>query len=434
MRRSDDEPGAGSLPIRQTFIPETIRAFAAGIIETSLATFAVLIAVTQFESGPALKAFLLACPAVGLLGSLWSLPLVIRWRLTASQAAGGISLLSAAGFSVAAIGAHSEICFVVGMSIGIGVIGMAIPLQTHYLRLNYPGHSRGRLFSISLFIRALTSMLVSWGFGLYLDRDLDRYPVLLWTFAGAALVAAACSFSIPSGTIRTTCERPGPSTSEEGKAGRSHFLDSVHISRADPVFVRLLIAAMVMGFGVLSANALRVDYLVNPIHGLEWDVKTVSIITGVIPSVMRVVSTVFWGSLFDRMNFFRLRIIVNFVFLAGILLYFLWSDVRIIVIGSALFGLARGGGEIMFNLFVTKLAPAEHIADYMSVHTFLAGIRLSLAPFLGFFLVAWASIPVMVVVSAGLVLVSVLLVRSASRGEDDIPHEVSRKRNEFDHP
>lgn len=406
MRRADDEPDESTPPVRSTFLPEAFRAVAAGIIETALATFAVLIAVTRFDSGPALKSFLLACPALGLLGSLWAVPLVIRWHLTASRAAAGVSMLSALGFAIAALGSDHERWFVTGMSIGIGVIGMAIPLQTHYLRLNYPGTSRGRLFSISLFIRALTSMVVSWGFGIYLDHDLDRYPVLLWTFFGAALLSALCHFLVPSGKIRL----PGA-----GKENRRHgFVESVEISRSDRVFVRLLVAMMIMGIGVLSANALRVDYLVNPVHGLLWDVKTVSVITGVVPSMARLVSTFFWGWLFDHMNFFRLRIIVNVVFLAGILLYFLGSSVVVILAGSALFGLARGGGEIMFNLFVTKLAPARHIADYMSVHTFLAGIRLSLAPFLGFFVVVWADIPVMVAVSSSLVVLSILLVRSAA--------------------
>ncbi len=413
MRRPDDEPGVGAPPIRDTFLPEAIRAVASGTIETALATFAVLIAVTQFESSAALKSFLLACPAVGLLGSLWVVPLVKRWSLTASRAAAIISVISAVGFAIAALGAQNEIGFVIGMSIGIGVIGMAIPLQTYYLRLNYPGKSRGRLFSITLFIRALTSMVVSWGFGVYLDQDLERYPVLLWTFMGAALLSALCHSFVPSEKINPLDRE----LEDAGQKPRSGLLESVHVSGKDRVFVRLLIAAMVMGLGVLSANALRVDYLVNPVHGLEWDVKTVSFITGVVPSVMRLVSTFFWGWLFDHMNFFRLRIIVNVVFLAGILLYFLGSSVLMILFGSALFGLARGGGEIMFNLFVTKLAPAKYIADYMSVHTFLAGIRLSIAPFLGFFLVVWVNIPVMVAVSVSLVLLSIFVVRSASKAE-----------------
>ncbi|MDF1826225.1 MAG: MFS transporter [Verrucomicrobiales bacterium] len=398
--------------VRRTFIAEAVRAVSAGVIETALATFAILIAVNQFQSGAGLKSFLLASPAVGLLGSLLIVPLVVKWQIRSSLAAAMVSLVSMAGFVVSALGSKNEICFVIGISMGIGMIGMAIPMQTHYLRLNYPGKSRGRLFSVTIFIRALTAMIVSWSFGVFLDHDFDRYPVLLWLMVGAAAVSAVCHFYVPSEVLRPNSKR------------RNAFWDSVHISREDRVFVRLLVAAMVMGIGVLSANALRVDYLVNPEHGLEFDVKTVSLITGIVPSVVRLISTFFWGWLFDRVNFFKLRIVANLVFLAGVILYFVWTDVRLILLGSALFGLARGGGEIMFNLFVTKLAPGEHIADYMSVHTFLAGLRILAAPFLGFFLVEWANVSVMTAVSVTFIVASVLIVGSARQVDGEkIPED-----------
>lgn len=387
--------------VKRTFLAESVRAVSAGIIETALATFAVLIAVNQFQSSAALKSFLLASPALGLLGSFLIVPLAIRWQIRSSMVAALISLVSMSGFLLSAMGAGNETCFVVGISIGIGMIGMAIPLQTHYLRLNYPAKNRGRLFSVTIFIRALTAMIVSWVFGVYLDEDFSRYPVLLWGMVGAALVSAFCHFLVPSEALRSSRRK------------RHALWESIHISREDKVFVRLLVAAMIMGVGVLSANALRVDYLVNPVHGLEFDVKTVSLITGIVPSIVRLVSTFFWGWLFDRVNFFRLRIAVNLVFLVGVILYFVWSDVRLILVGSALFRLARGGGEIMFNLFVTKLAPGEHIADYMSVHTFLAGLRILAAPFLGFFLVEWANVPVMTAVSVSLIIASILVVGNA---------------------
>lgn len=348
--------------VRRTFTAEAVRAVSAGIVETTLATFAVLIAVNQFQSSPALKSFLLASPAVGLLGSLLVVPLAVKWQVRSSLAAALISFVSMGGFVLAAVGAANEICFVVGISIGTGMIGMAIPLQTHYLRLNYPARSRGRLFSVSIVIRASTALLVSWGFGIFLDHDFSRYSVLLWVMVAAALVSVFCHLLVPSEVLRTS-------------ASRGHaFGDSVHISRADKVFVRLLLAAMVMGIGVLSANALRVDYLVNPIHGLEFDVKTVSLITGIVPSLIRLVSTFFWGWLFDRMNFFRLRIVVNLIFLFGVILYFFWSDVRLILIGSALFGLARGGRGNSLQPLCDEAGPGRahcrlHVSSYFSRRT-----------------------------------------------------------------
>lgn len=397
------EPGRETLAIRRTFAAEAVRAIASGVIETALATFAVLIAVNRFESGPLTKSLLLACPALGLLGSLVIVPLAVRAGLTASRAAAGISLVSLGGFLIAALGAQRETVFVLGMIIGIGVLTMAIPLQTHYLRANYPVSRRGRLFSVTIFLRALTTMVMSWVFGVYLDADFSRYPTLLWCMAGASAVVVVCYLCVPSTTLRDAAEK------------RHRLLESVHVSRDDRVFVRVLMAMMILGLGVLSANALRVDFLANPEHGLALDVKTVSIITGIIPSVVRLGSTFFWGLLFDRMNFFILRGLINLVFLVGILLHFVWADVTLIMIGAALFGLARGGGEIMFNLWVTKVAPFDRIADYMSVHTFLAGIRLLLAPFLGFFLVTWVSVSLMVAVSASLALASIGFVIWAAR-------------------
>ncbi len=396
---SDRDSGEKTNHFPRTFAAESVRAVAAGFIETGLATFGILIAVARFDSAPVVKSILLGSPALGLLASIFLVPLVARVAVRASRAAAGVSLVSCAGFIFAAIGAAHEICFTAGMTIGIGVGAMAIPLQTHYLRLNYPTRSRGRLFSISILIRATTAMIVSWLFGVYLDGNLDRYPVLLWWFAGASALSAVCHWSVPSAPLK--------------QSGKGSLIENVKQTRSDTVFIKVLIAAMILGIAVLSANALRVDYLVNPVHGLNFDVKTVSLITGIVPSLVRLLSTFFWGWLFDRVDFFRLRVAVNGIFLVGIILYFMTSEVSLILIGSGLFGLARGGGEIMFNLFVTKLAAAGQIAQYMSVHTFLAGLRIVSAPFIGFFLVLYTGIPTMVAFVIVLVLTSMVVVMSA---------------------
>ena len=86
-----------------------------------------------------------------------------------------------------------------------------------------------------------------------------------------------------------------------------------------------------------------------------------------------------WGRLFDRMNFLVLRIIINVAFGLSIVLFFIpniWAQIA----GSIFFGIGRGGGSVAWNLWVTKFAPSEETADYMSVHTFLTGIRGLLDP------------------------------------------------------
>ncbi len=379
--------------VRLTFGAEAVRAVATGIQETAFATFAIVIAVKAFSLGPTGKAMLLSSFALGMLGGLFLIPRIARIRWKISHAAAVIQGLSAAGFVLAALYPRSPTAFLVGMCLGMGIVSMAIPLQTQYLMENFPGSKRGRLFSAIILIRASSTMIFSWAIGAYLDHDFDSFPHVLLFFASASALAMMCQLVVPSRCFPEEAKKPP-------------IRQSIHWLRDDPVFARMIAVAMAMGVGVLTANALRVDYLVNPAHSLEFDASTIALITGVVPSLARIISTYFWGSLFDRMDFFRLRGVVNVVFLAGILLYFLSGRFEIILVGSALFGLARGGGEILWNLWVTKLASPANIAGYMSVHTFLTGVRLAAAPFLGFYLVRLANLPTMLGVSVCFILLS----------------------------
>lgn len=382
---------------RITFSAESVRAISVGIQETAVSTFAILIAVSHFELGELSKATLLASFAFGLLGGLFAVPLIakIGWRV--SRAAAAIQLVSMAGFLVAACSNSSGLLYLIGMCTGMGVIGIAIPLQTHYMKENFPASKRGRLFGVSIVIRASTAMLFSWLLGNYLDDDINRFSHILFLYAAASGLSAICQFIIPSKPFDESIKKPV-------------LGQSIGWLTEDRVFGRTIAAAMAMGIGVLSANALRVDYLVNPKHALVLEPSTVALITGTIPHFARLLSAFFWGWLFDHIDFFKLRAIVNLIFFAGILLYFLPGEVTLIGIGSALFGLARGGGEILWNLWVTKLDRPDRIAGYMSVHTFMTGLRVAFTPFVGFYLVKLMGISTMVAFSISFVILSFVIL------------------------
>ena len=93
---------------------------------------------------------------------------------------------------------NSEFAYLTGMFLGMGIISMAIPLQTHYLHENFPNSRRGRLFSASIVIRATSMMLFSWLIGSYLDEDMSRFPRVILLFAMASGLTAICQFVIPS--------------------------------------------------------------------------------------------------------------------------------------------------------------------------------------------------------------------------------------------
>jgi MFS family permease len=145
---------------------------------------------------------------------------------------------------------------------------------------------------------------------------------------------------------------------------------------------------MILGIGNLLSFSLFVEYITNKEYGFDLSENHVSIITTVIPETCFFVFVLVWGRLFDRLNFYLLRCILNAFFAAGIIFYFMGDGLWALYLGIGLHGVARAGGNVVWSLWVTKFSDAEHVAEYMSVHTFLTGCRGVIAPFLAFPLAA----------------------------------------------
>tara|TARA_R110002096_G_scaffold122929_3_gene266092 strand:+ start:1799 stop:2947 length:1149 start_codon:yes stop_codon:yes gene_type:complete len=378
-----------------------MRAASSGILETALLTFALLIAIEAFESGNTIKAFLLASPPIGLIATLFVVPLMRRLKRTVTRMAMEINLVGACGFFVAATFSNSIWCYAIGLSLGFVCSSLQIPLHTHWLRSNYPAKDRGRLFGGASFVRAVSSMIFGLLGGWMLERDFTSYPTLIAIF-GCCMLFSAFAIS----------RLPVPSYAPAATPGLFQAMKWIRIDRR---FRWVLISAMAMGFGVLTSAALRVDYVANPEFGLDFSETRVALLTSTLPALMRILTTFFWGIMFDRINFIVLRIVLNIFFGLSLFLYFWTEQFWVIAIGAALAGVARGGGEIVWNLWVTKLAPEDHTADYMSVHTFLTGLRGFMAPFLGFSVVAALSLDGMIFMCLGFILLSILILVPLAR-------------------
>ena len=289
---------------RRTYVHELLRAGTAGIIETAGSTFLLAVAVKHFAAGGTAKAIVAAAGSLGLLIS----PLVVSWvtrqRWPTAQAASRIFAVGAASFLLATFlpGLAAYVMFsVIGMTASASII----PLLTHMYQENYPAHQRGRLFSRTVMIRIAMAAAFSKVAGDLLDGHEDRFRWLLLTFAGALGFASWCLSRCPSTPIPDD--------------GGAHPLRALRFVRDDALFRRTLICWMLMGFANLMMLPLRVEYLANPKYGQAVSIGTIALLTGVIPNLARLVLSPVWGHLFDRMNFFALRITLNIGFAIGIL-------------------------------------------------------------------------------------------------------------------
>ncbi len=355
----------------QTYNLDRLKAVFMGVVETAMQTFLLLIAVKVFASGPSLKTLLVISGPVGLVINPFGLWLVRHRQWTAAHGASMFHYLAAGGFLVAAISTATW-TFVAGSMTGAIGLTMSIPLITQIYQNNYPKDKRGQLFSRTVVVRMLAAAGFSWLGGTLLQESVDNYRWLLLAFAIASAVAGFFVSRMPSVPL--------------GKVSSLNPLHGWRHVREDNAFRWLLISWMLMGFGNLMMLPLRVDFVANPDFGIQLPAEQVALLTGVIPSVAMLLLSPVWGPIFDRYNFYLLRLLLNLAFIVGIACYFLVQGMPGFIIGSICFGIAMSGGNIAWSLWVTKIAKPDDVAEYMSVHTALAGMRGVIAPALGFLL------------------------------------------------
>jgi MFS family permease len=391
-----------------TYRYERWRAISAGVIETAGTTFLLLVAVRGYQAGAFAKALVAGGGSLGLILAPWLVSRVEAAGWHIARAASRLAALGACSFLVMALVSVLPV-FVAGSVLAMACTCAAIPLMTQIYQENYPEAERGRRFARTIMIRIAVAVVFGQLAGLALSDNTEleflghtfsggigHFPWLLLTFAGAFAFASYCLARVPSRPLTAS--------------GGIHPFRALKYVRQDRVFRQTLISWMFLGFATLMMAPLRVEYLANSkhgvtLHGAALTAGAVALLTSVIPNIARLILNPLWGWLFDRMNFFVLRITLNLGFAMGILSFFTTGSMTGLIVGAIFYGAAAAGGDVAWSLWVTKFAPPERVADYMSVHTFFTGVRGVVAPLVAFQLVSGLSLNVMGWVSAGLILV-----------------------------
>lgn len=378
-----------------TYRFERWKAISSGIMESAGTTFLLLIAVRAYHSGALWKSAVAAGSSLGLLLTPVVVWVVTRRNWQPVPVASRMYYFSSTLFLLAAAVRWLPL-FAIASMLAMAAMAATIPLMTHLYQANYPEKQRGKLFSRTVMIRIATAAIFSELAGRALSLRLDYFTVLLLIFSAALAFAGFCISRIPSELIHDD--------------GGAHPFRAMRFVREDPIFRRTLICWMLMGFANLMMLPLRVEYLANPKYNLNLSVGMVALLTGVIPNLARLVLSPVWGHLFDRMNFFALRVTLNCGFAIGIVTFFLSDSMPGMIAGAIVFGISNAGGDVAWSLWVTKFAPPQRVADYMSVHTFFTGVRGVMAPAVAFFVVQRLSMGVMAAFSAALIVVASLLL------------------------
>jgi len=382
---------------RKTFVLEHFRSAFQGVFEPFAKTFFLLIAIQSLGAGQTGQAVVAASGGVGMLLS----PIVIfaarQLRLQVAPTAGVLFLLGGVGlvFSAQASGLTGYVLLAFP---AVVVAGSCIPLFTELYQQNYPTERRGTLFGRTQRVMVACAAVTAWLCGQSLAIDLGSWRECTRFFGVCLGAVGALLWLYPSRPLE-----PDPDK------GNFPFRGLRWVAR-DRTYRWLITIWMLMGFGNLMMMPLRIVYLADPQFGFDRSPAFIALVTAVIPPVMLFLLTPMWGKLFDRMNFFLLRTILNVLFLVSIVFYFIPGTTWGFVVGAVFLGLAFSGGNIAWSLWVTKIAPPERVADYMSGHTFFTGSRAVIAPLISIPLAAVIPMEWMVVISCSFIIVSIAML------------------------
>ena len=351
-----------------TYRYDLIRGAFGGILEVGALSFGLLAAIRFFDAPDTVKGLLSAGIAFGLFLAPFAQLLVARTRLPASRAGALCFLLAALGYAVAS--QASSLWLFTVMFLGANAMLAQVPsLLVAVYTKNYSHRDRGRLVSNTFILAAIVGAVLSFFGGEYLDHKPEAFGTIFLIMACASLACSFAIFRIPSEPIEIRSPKRWGNYSLIGE---------------DPLFARMLLAWMILGFANLSLLPLRVEILANPTYGFNLANSEIIFITVVVFALARIVGLKVFGLFFERINFLTYRILINVLLFLAILCYFNFSSVWIIGLGSALFGFGMGGGNLAWNLWVTRIAPDERVSAYMSIHMGLTGIRGVLSPILAY--------------------------------------------------
>jgi len=392
-----------SSPTAITYARDKLRAPFMGILEAGWQALPLLIAIRYFDAPESTKSFIAGSGPIGFLITPLTLFIVAKLRAKPSHA-------SAFVFGIAAI-------LLLGATVGqslliftLCIIGSQVasvqhgPLMVQVYAANYPSNERGRRLTTPLMITAFCAMVFSFVGGELLDIEITYYRYFFVIMIVAALVCAYALHDIPSKAL---------SIEKVGNPWKNFSL-----IWKDRLFGYLLGSWMLLGLGNLIALPIRAEYLAAPEYGVNVSNKTFFILMVIVPSAAKLISTKLWGHFFDKLHFVTTRNLLNICFLLSVGLFFFTTNITILALSMAFQGVAMGGGKIFWGLWVTKIAPEEKASSYMSIHMALTGLRGTLAPFLGYWILIGNSPAAVAYTGMALIAVSIILfecIRSHKR-------------------
>ena len=352
----------------------------------------LLLAIQYFYANPQIKGLIFSADFIGFFIAPVGLSIFSFYRSSVATSLSCLYFLSAAGLIVISL-TNDLFFFVAGILLCVASMAIDAPLITTIWQSNVRSSIRGKLFAnvstIGLIVRTLSGLLIS----IIVAKDLGNYIYITIFFSVALFVMAILSRCFKAEKLSSVSRLPW---------GRFALL------KKNKFVAWMLFAWFIMGAANLGTLPLRTEYIAGGHDFAAYDPFLVLMLIEVVPNFCRMLTLKLWGKLFDSINFLIYRNMINVLFLLTYLLFFTPSLISQLI-ACICFGVSSAGGYVGWNLWLTKYVPAKELTDYMSIHTFLTGLRGILFPFVGFSLLGIVSFQELAWVAAFMTSISITI-------------------------
>lgn len=248
---------------------------------------------------------------------------------------------------------------------------VALPAYVSVLREIYPDDHRGRIMGYIRVGLAFTTFLATLLVGPLLTVVSFRY---VFPIAGMVGVASALTF----GTIRTSPVNRDYARSHQ-KPMLRFLWSTLRILRDDLNYRWFAISVFTFGFGNLMVMPLYPVYQVDRLHITAAQVAVLASTS----TLIWMFSYLYWGKYVDRRSPLK-AVAVNVLMVSLVpFTYFLATDVWMLLPAAIISGITMGGIELSYFNSILYLSDAGRESQYQALHSFLLGIRGTIAPFVG---------------------------------------------------
>ncbi len=409
----------------------------AGMFEGSVSA---IVAAKTFHAGPWLIAFVTSTPMFSnLLGLIWGsiasgrrkVPLFVALCLGTAFMIGSVGLTPATpagGFIFAAQILMSRVLL-------SGCMTVRASLWKH----NYPTVERGRIAARLQFVRFSAGIATVLTASLLFDVDpgvyVFVYPIAALLGCCAALVVRRMHVRGEAAELKEIAAQKAADRGHTAAPWLEPFRAAIGVFREDSAYARYCTAMMFLG----AANMMVVPIIAIMItKQLVLSYFYSCSLMDVVPRVLMMGSLLPWAGMFDRVGAVRFRVVNAMLWTSGglaggiaacVIAYtdyqhsaaFFGLAVVLVALSRVGHGLGMGGGAIAWNIGHLHFADPTKAEIYMGTHVFLAGIRGTIAPFLGTLLYTLHG-PLAFLVSVALGVTGILIFVSLAKDE--------RRRNE----